>query len=83
MNYKNAISIFLALFVSFVTSAQDLKKYQWKNRIILLKDIRFDSAKPQDQLDLLASTRANLKSSALLLHYPIFVQYRKAPLPLS
>jgi hypothetical protein len=67
MNYINAIWIFLALFISFATSAQDLKKYQWKNRIILLKDIRFDSDKLQDQLDLLHVNTEKLEARDLLI----------------
>lgn len=68
MNYTSTISIFLALFVSLVTSAQDLKMYQWKNRIILLKDIRFDSDKLQDQLDLLRSNTEKLGDRDILIY---------------
>jgi len=68
MNYTSTISIFLALLVSLVTSAQDLKMYQWKNRIILLKDIRFDSDKLQDQLNLLRSNTEKLGDRDILIY---------------
>lgn len=67
MNYISTISIFLTLFISLDTSAQDLKMYQWKNRILLLKDIHFDSDKLQDQLDLLHSNTEKLEDRDLLI----------------
>ena len=67
MNYISTISIFLTLFISLDTSAQDLKMYQWKNRILLLKDIHFDSDKLQDQLDLLRSNTDKLEDRDLLI----------------
>jgi hypothetical protein len=41
--------------------------YQWKNRILLLKDIHFDSDKLQDQLDLLHSNTEKLEDRDLLI----------------
>ncbi len=67
MNYINAISIFLALFISFVTTAQDLKKYQWKNRIILLKEQNLDSDWLKGQLKRLLSDIGELNERQLLV----------------
>jgi hypothetical protein len=66
-NSRTPLALLFMLFLTFVGSAQDLKKHQWQNRIILLKDIHFDSVKLQNQLNLLLSTNEKLKDRDLLV----------------
>ena len=64
---RTALSLLFILLLTFVGSAQDLKKYQWQNRIVLLKAVHLDSDKLQNQLTLLLSNTQNLKDRDLLI----------------
>jgi len=61
-------SILLALLMfTSITIAQDLNKYQWKNRILILKDVDLNSDALQNQLKKLQSNHEKLNDRELLL----------------
>lgn len=62
------VFVFLVLFFnSFRTYSQDLGGYQWKNRIILLKDNNLDSDWLQAQLKRLKSNSKELLEREIVL----------------
>lgn len=62
-----ALAIFFSLMGSAKTLAQDLGTYQWKNRIILLKDANLESDWLQAQLKRLGSNPQELLDRDLVL----------------
>ncbi len=67
MRFLGIFAVCFLLFCSSETQAQDLTNYQWKNRIILLKDADLDSDWLQAQLKRLQSNAKELLDREVVL----------------
>ena len=61
--------ILFILTVPILMQAQDLKKHQWKHRIILVSSADFDNKKAQQQLQLLQDELTGLQDRKLKIYH--------------
>lgn len=60
--------LFITL-ISFVMNAQDLKKHQWQNRLIIISSPTFENQKAALQLSYLTDETMNLQDRKLIVYH--------------